>query len=269
MEPAGATGPEHEIVVVALAAADLLNLRIDARPDRGRRPEIERGAGHGGDLAGRDERFVDGRVGVGVDRQHVLENVAAAIACKVEVAVVCEVDQRCLVGRGRVVDAQLVVRGQCEDHGRTERARISFVAVGADVAHRNGDAAIAFERRALPDHFVEPFASAVQMVFSVVGSQLVAPPVEREPRVRDPVRVTADRDAEIARPRHVVVEFVEAGDDVVESTTPVRHSNRDDGGAVGHHANFDPVGVGEREDLDPRAVSGCPERRGCHRHHRQ
>ena len=64
------------------------------------------------DLAGRDQRVVDRRVVVGGDHQLVVEDRAVALAGEVEVAVVGQVDRRRLVGRGDVVDLQLVVVGR-------------------------------------------------------------------------------------------------------------------------------------------------------------
>ena len=62
------------------------------------------------ELAGRNQRVVDRRVAVGVERQHVAEDVARSRARQVEVAVMRQVDRRRLVGRRVVVDDQLVRR---------------------------------------------------------------------------------------------------------------------------------------------------------------
>ena len=94
----------------------------------------------------------------------------------------------------------------------------------------------------VPDYLVEALDAAVQMVRAVVGRERVRLAVERELALRDPVAVAADDRAEVrASVVDVVVERVEAEDDVVELAAAVRHAQRDDDRAVGHRAHLHAV----------------------------
>ena len=109
-DAAPAAAVQDEVVIVAAAAANLLVVGVDARADRRRLPEVERRAGDRRELAGRDQRGVDRREAIGVERQPVLQDVAASFAGQVEVAVLRQVDRRRLVGRRFVFEDQLVAR---------------------------------------------------------------------------------------------------------------------------------------------------------------
>ena len=75
-----------------------------SRADRLGAGEVHRRALDRLELAQRDQRVVDRQVAVGVERQLVVEHVARAGAGQVPVGVVGQVDDRRLVGRGRVLD---------------------------------------------------------------------------------------------------------------------------------------------------------------------
>jgi hypothetical protein len=78
--PVARPAVDHEVVVVAVAAADLLVVGVDPRADRRRRPEVERRAGDRRDLAGRNLPGVGRRVALGAQRQLMPQDVAAAAA---------------------------------------------------------------------------------------------------------------------------------------------------------------------------------------------
>ena len=56
----------------------------------------------------------------------------------------------------------------------------------------------------VPDPAVEPVGPTVQVVAAVVGTDLHLPAVEREATPGDPVRVAADRCADVRRGREVL-----------------------------------------------------------------
>src|SRR5436309_15087076 len=57
-EAAGGAPVEDEVVIVPAGGSQLVVGRADPRADARGAPEIERGAGHGAELAGRNERWV-------------------------------------------------------------------------------------------------------------------------------------------------------------------------------------------------------------------
>ena len=83
---------QHPVVIVAAAVLQLRIRLIDARADRGRLAEIERRAFNRRELARRNQRRIDRRVAIGVDRQLVTEDVARS--GEIEVAVLRQVDVR-------------------------------------------------------------------------------------------------------------------------------------------------------------------------------
>ena len=106
--------------------------RIDPRADRGRRAKVERRSFDRRKLAGRNQRRIDRRVSIGVDRQLVPEDVAAA--GKIEITVLRQVDVRRLVGPRQVVDDELVAVVERVGDLDDQLARITLFAVGAGVA---------------------------------------------------------------------------------------------------------------------------------------
>src|SRR5690349_9658851 len=142
----GAILVEHKVVIVPTTVAELLVLRVDAGADRGRGAEVERRSRHAPDLARGDQRGVDRREGIGIEREHVAEDIAVALPGQVEVAVLREVDWRRPVGRALIVEDQLVPFRQCIRHRGAERARIPLLAIGADIAEHQAGRVLSLER---------------------------------------------------------------------------------------------------------------------------
>src|ERR1043166_8330073 len=92
-------------------------------------------------------------------------------AGEVVVVVLREVDDRVLVGRRRVVYAQLVVVGERVDYAHGEVAGVALLAVVAEVGEFERRAAARRAGSRLPDHLVEAADAAVQVVGRVVGGE--------------------------------------------------------------------------------------------------
>jgi hypothetical protein len=126
--------------------------------------EVERRAVDRRKLACRNQRRVDRRETIRLQRQLMIEDVAGARSGEVEVAVLREIDRRGLVRRRGVLHDELVVLREGVGDARVERAGITFVAGGADVREDDTGAAVAIEGLGLPHHLVEPLDAAVQVV---------------------------------------------------------------------------------------------------------
>ena len=97
---------QHIVVIVAFH----LRLELfDAGANQRRLGEIQRRAFHAGDFAGGNQLIV--RRGVTFSRQPEFMSKHIAEAGQVEIAVIGEVDRRGFVGRGRIINPQLVVVG--------------------------------------------------------------------------------------------------------------------------------------------------------------
>ena len=221
---------QHPVVIVPAAVPDLRIVGVDPRADARRPAEIERRAVDRRELAGGNQRGVHRRETIGVDRQSMIEDVAAS--GEIEITVLCEVDDRRLVGRRVVVDRQRVRRRQRVRDCDVQRSRISFVSVLALERVGDTDVSAALERLGAPQLLVESFHAAVQMIRSVVRREMERRAVQRERALRDPVAVSADDRAEVRRPLEIVIQPVEPEDDIVKMVAAVSRLDRHDDGAV-------------------------------------
>src|SRR5690606_26321983 len=162
-----AVAVQHVVVVVPAAELDLLVVGIDAGPDRGLRAEIERCAFDARELARRNERSIDGRVAIRIDRELVTEHVARAVAGQVEVGMLREIHDGRFVRRRVVIEDELVLVGERIRHARFERAGKALVAVRARMREDEPALPLPLERLGLPYHLVESDLAAVQRVRAV------------------------------------------------------------------------------------------------------
>ena len=142
------------VVVVAVAEHELRVVGADAGTDRVRGAEVEGRAVDRGDLAGRDQTVVGRGEVAGVERQLMVKDRAGAFAGEVEVGVIGQVEEVGLVGRGLVVDAELVGVGQGVGDVDGEVAGVALLAVRAGVGKVDADA------------IRPPISSAAQMCLS-------------------------------------------------------------------------------------------------------
>ena len=208
---------DHVAMIVAAGRAGHLR---EVPRERLRPLEIHRAACDRGDPAGRDARGVHGDVAARVHRDLMAEHVAFASAREVPVGVVREVQHRRLVGRGLVVEAQLVVVRERVGHCDGELAGVSLLAVGAHVGKAH--AISVRERLRLPNARVESRRAAVEMVHAVVRRELILLSVECEFPECDAVREAPGRHAEMWMRHEVAVERVEAERDVRQRAAAIR-----------------------------------------------
>ena len=93
-------------MVVPVSKFQLLIIRVDPRADGRWLAEIERCAFNFPQFTGWNQRAINRRKLIGVDRHYVLEDVA--LAGQVEIGVVREVQHGVLVRRGRVFNLELI-----------------------------------------------------------------------------------------------------------------------------------------------------------------
>ena len=197
MSETAAVPIQDEIVVVATPVFQLLVFQVDSRPDGCGCREVERSAGNRSDDASRNQGGINrGKVRC-VDREHVLEHVAPAVARQVEVRVLRQVDRCSVVCSGKVVDSQLVAGRERVADANGQVARIPLIAVGTRVGEDHGNAAIALEHLSMPHDLVESAHPPMQMVRPVVGGEVIRFACKRELPVRNTVGVTPDDGTEV------------------------------------------------------------------------
>ena len=92
---------------------------------------------------------------------------------EIEIAVIGEINGRCLIGPGGVFDLQGVVAGEDVIDRELERAGVVFFAVGAGVAEADAGARISFQGLSLPVDSAEGSVSAaVEVVRGMVDGEL-------------------------------------------------------------------------------------------------
>ena len=99
---------EDVIMVISPSQAHLLIVVVDPRSDGRGLVEVQRRSCHRGQLAGGDERRVDGRIPVCRDHHLVVENISLPLAGKVEVTVIGQIEDRVLVGGSEVLNFERV-----------------------------------------------------------------------------------------------------------------------------------------------------------------
>ena len=127
--------------------------------------EVECRAGDRGNLAGRDEPGIDGRVTVRVQGQHMAEDVARAR--QVEVGMLRQVDGRRLVGYGLEGNLQSIVVRERVRHRHVQRTGIALLAIHTPVLqHQAGTAVV--QRSGAPQDAVVAVRSAMEVVGAIV-----------------------------------------------------------------------------------------------------
>ncbi len=225
-----------------------------ARADGGGRAEVEGRALHGRDARG-DQRGVDRVEAARGHREPVVQR--AAVAGKVEVVVVAEVDHRRAIGGGLVVDPPGAAGAQRVGDECLDPARKAFLAVLAHVAQRDGRTAerrVVLARRCdLPQPLAEALDAAVQRVVAVVARERVRLAGYDQLAARDAIGVAADDDAEVRVAVDVVVEVVEASHHVGGDAVAIGHRQRGDEAAQRDQAQHE-AAVGQRHLLDEAPV---------------
>ena len=153
---------DYKGVIVSTPQLQLLIIVIDARAD-GRGPsEIQGRALDRAQFSGRNQGRVNRRETVGVDHELVPQNVAAAFAGQVEVAVMGKIEGCGFVGDGMLVQNELILIGQGVSDLDLEVAGIAFFAIRAGASQRHTGCLRVLERFRLPHYLVEPDSPTVQ-----------------------------------------------------------------------------------------------------------
>src|SRR5262249_45646029 len=225
----------------------------DPCSDCRRLSEVERRARDRRELACWNQSRVDRRVPVRIECELVVENISPTTS-EVEVRVLCEIDDRRLIGRSFVLDAQLVVRCECVGDSCRKRSGIALISIRTGVTEPYAYVFSVPKWLAAPHDLVESFHAAVQMIRTVVGGKLERSAVDREASRRDTVAVAADNRSEVRRGAQIAIERVKAEDDVVEMVRAIGRLERHDDAAVRNRANLDAVRIRQREDFHRSAV---------------
>lgn len=117
-----------------------------------------------------------------------VQDLAVALALKVEVRVVCEVEERVVVGYGEILEAQVALR-QGVANGQVEGTGIASFAVLAQIVQRN----TIFDPFRLPDDISGPAESTVQGIRAVVQRKVLGVCVEGEGAVGYAITISPDQ----------------------------------------------------------------------------
>lgn len=212
-------------------------------------------------MAGGNQGPIGRSIVLGGEVGNVIADIALVMPGEVEVAVVGEVAEGGGIGRGAVIDDQFVVVGERVPHSDRKAPGISLFASRADVAELDAGPDIVDERFGTPEFFVEALATAVEVVRAVVGGQFVFLAIQGEDSFGDTVGAAAHVGTEVGVVLKVIIELVEAEDDIGKTSVLVRHADFGDNPAVVGAADDNIVGVdqGVASDRDGRTFTGGGE----------
>src|ERR1700722_3544064 len=183
---------QDEVVIVAVAEAELRVVGIDSLSDCMRLTKVERRAVHRFQFAGGNEGCVDRSEAGSVDLEHGIQNIAVALTLQVEIGMVGEIEDGVFVSGGGIFDLQSAAAYGVA-HMRGERAGKTLIAIFAHMGEFNTIRNL-FR---LPDDLVEADQSSVQSVIAVVLRNVISVAIELEGAMRDTIRVAADDAAEM------------------------------------------------------------------------
>ena len=169
------------------------------------------------------------------------------ISGQVEVRMVGHVDDRRRVRRGGVPDVDRVVLSEGEGHVGGHSAGEVRVTVRRDNLQLQMRGV---RLQHIVDLVLPAVRASVQAMAEIILRQLILNAVQRKPSAVDAVGVTPDGSPEIRLVvlREIVRDLVEAKDDILELTVPVRH----------HHGHDPATKIGDAH-LHTRLVGQCVE----------
>ena len=229
--PAGVA--QDEIVVVSPGISGLRmtiprtgrGKGIHLRGDGPGFPEVEGRPGDRPDFPRGNQMAVDGRIGVGEQRDLVVQHRAGLVAGKVPVGVVGQVHHRGPVAPRFHRNPQLVVSGKGVGNRRFHPAGIPFLSLFARVRqYDEASLAVLSVVPRFPDLLVESAGPTVDVIGTglVVDRQVVVPAFQRKPSAGNPVGAAAHGGAEERMSAQVFVERIESEHDVHEIPAGVR-----------------------------------------------
>ena len=165
------------------------------------------------------------------------------MACQVEVAVVCHVDNGILIAASLIVDFYGVLIGQGIRNGHFKVSRESLVSVRAHQNEGNGAVIRLFY---VPEAVIVSVRAAVQVVVVLIFCQLVCFSVQFKCWSRDTVSVSSDGGSKMASVGLIAGYGVKSKDNVSLLSILIRNENRYQMCAVIGYADFHSVFIGER-----------------------
>jgi hypothetical protein len=227
--------PRGETQFAALAAHDpivVVEAAAGTRADACRVRKVKVGAVDGGDLAGRNQAVGHRCVKVRLDLHMVVHDRGRNAQIQIEEAVVRQIDDCRLVGRGSILDVKrrLAVR-QFIRHRALDRARIALVVVGRRVRENQRGAARRLDETRGPQRTIPAVNTTVQMIGTIVARQLIGVSVDVKATESDAIRVPSDRTAVVGTHTVVLLKRVES-----EHNVSAAHVQRDNGAAPVAHA---------------------------------
>lgn len=247
-------GVEDPVVVISLSVVELVIIGIDVLANELCLAEIHRGPFDRSDLAGGHERVVHrGEIG-GVDvKLIILDAVIGRISGKVEIGMVGHVDDRGLVGGGLVTDVDGVVLRKGEGHIGRDMAREVGFSVGRVKLQFQG---VAGTGDNLGDLVLPTIGASMEAMAVVILRELILNTFHSDLALVDTVGVTANRGAKVRLIvlREIILDLVEAQDDILVLTLLVRNHHGDDAASEIGDADFHTGLVGQRVKVDPLTV---------------
>lgn len=208
---------EHVVMVIAAAVLDLLVVGIVDMVTEGHGlTEVKRRAFYFPDLSRGDGDGIDGQIEISVELADDIVDRRGGVGDtgEGEEGVIREVDDCLLIRRSLIFDDQLIIISEGVSHPDLELTRETFLTIGT---RQLEDAGLVVHAGDIPHTYVIAFLSAMEVVGSVIGSQLVFLTVEGELSLGDTVAITTDETAQIRLGRvDDIVDIIMAHNNIAE-----------------------------------------------------
>lgn len=238
-------------VVVTAAEFEGFEISSDALADDGRLGEIHRGAGNWSDFTRWDQADVGWQKAIGIERENVVIDGRGWVSGEIPIRVMNDIENRWRIGGGFGFPLELVVIVERVGDFDGEIAGVTFFAILSGVGELD---AIAIDRLAGPEDFIEAFQAAVKGARNaaglVVGGEGVVFAVEGKLAIFDAVAEAANGRTEVGGIGEPASQGVVTVGEVGQFTDFIGSFHRNKDGTVLGNPRFEAVFIGESEDLD-------------------
>src|SRR4030042_2993599 len=167
---------DDKIVVISQACDNLLVFLIYPGTYAHGRGKIQRRSLYASYFAGGNQTFSGHCEPVSVEHEDVVKYRCPFFSCQIEIGMVGQIEDRCLIRCGSVGDLQGIAFVQRIDKLDTEITGISLLTIFTKILQFQADFLHSLNWPGIPHHLVKSFDSSMEMVFTVVLCEFIGLP---------------------------------------------------------------------------------------------
>jgi hypothetical protein len=244
---------DHVAVVVAFGVGQLFQPTSDAMI----LPKIQRGTSHIQDLTRRYQRLVNLQKSITIHLQEMIRDDAGSGPGQIPIGMVGHVHDGGLVGSGRKRASQVIGLAPKVLGRRLQRTRITLIAVGAGEMKSDSRSMVThLQWLGLPNFFVKPHRSTMDVVGRLVGVQLIMPSIQSEPATCNSIAESPYRGSEEGMAAQVAVQRLKTKVHIVQPALAILHVHLGDDGTKIGDLQDRPRGAADRKQVHIRSIAG-------------